>query len=58
MDGDRSLDDYVYFEDDGSGNVNVHVDPGGEVGTESEIIAVLMAITVEQLGAVDGVVVV
>ena len=54
----RSLDDYVHFEDDGSGNVNVHVDPGGEVGTESEIMAVLKSITVEQLGAVDDVVVV
>ncbi len=58
VDSDRSLDDYVHFEDDGSGNVNVHVDPGGEVGTDSGIIAVLMAITVEQLGAVDDVVVV
>lgn len=58
VDDDKSLDDYVHFADDGSGNVNVHVDPGGAVGTHSEIIAVLKAITVEQLGPVDDVVVV
>ncbi len=48
--GCETIDDYVLLQDDGSGNVDVHVDLGGAVTASAEVAFSLSGLTVAELG--------
>ncbi len=56
--GGKTLDDYVLLQDDGAGNVNVHVDLGGAVTAGAEVAFALSGVSVAELGIPEDIVVV